>query len=247
MKDVIATVNSVELINHNVYEVILNVADTTFIAGQYLMVSLPTGEKVPYSIGSAPHTLPELTLYILVSDPSSLANKVIDYIRSQDSINIKIPGGDCHLECDAFKQNTPEQKAKHVLLIAGGTGFAQMKSAYESLIEQNYQGHVSFYWGVRTPDDIFMADWIKQAQEDHTFTLDVVVNEADEHWQGRTGWLYEAVIADHPDLSNSVAFISGSVNMVYGTLDQLELQGLSQENCFSDVFAFAAHPNKPKL
>ncbi|REG85133.1 NAD(P)H-flavin reductase [Marinomonas pollencensis] len=242
MKDVTAKVSSVELINHNVYEVKLETEETTFIAGQYLMIVLPTGEQVPYSIGSAPHTLPTLTLFILVSDPDSLAQKVIDHIRASDSITVKMPGGDSHLESGAFVEDV-----EHILLIAGGTGFSQMKSLYDSLIEQKFKGHVSLYWGLRTPKDIFMQEWIQQAQDSHTFSLDVVVNEADQEWQGRTGWLYEAVLEDHPDLSNSVAFISGSVGMVYGTLDQLETKGLQKERCFSDVFAYAPHPDKPEL
>ena len=242
MKDVTAKVSSVELINHNVYEVKLETEETTFIAGQYLMVVLPTGEQVPYSIGSAPHALPTLTLFILVSDPSSLAQKVIDHIRASDSITVKMPGGDSHLESGAFIEDV-----EHILLIAGGTGFSQMKSLYDSLIEQNFKGHVSLYWGLRTPSDIFMQEWIQQAKEQHTFSLDVVVNEADQAWQGRTGWLYEAVLEDHPDLSNSAAFISGSVGMVYGTLDHLETKGLNKDRCFSDVFAYAPHPDKPEL
>ncbi|MBJ7556744.1 NAD(P)H-flavin reductase [Marinomonas spartinae] len=246
MKDVIATVNSVALINHNVYEVTLQVEEMTFIAGQYLMIALPSGEKVPYSIGSAPHELPKLSLYILVSEPDSLAQKVIEHIKNQVTIQLKIPGGDCHIACDAFQQHA--QQAKPVLLIAGGTGFAQMKSIYESLQAQNYQGNISFYWGVRTPEDVFMTDWIQQAQHQHTTaSFNVVVNEANMDWQGRTGWLYEAILEDHPDLSDSLAIFSGSVNMVYGTLDQLENHYLKTENCLSDVFAFAPHPNKPVL
>ena len=242
MKDVTAKVSSVELINHNVNEVTLEMDETSFIAGQYLMIVLPTGEQVPYSIGSAPHALPTLTLYILVSEPSSLAQKVIEHITNNKSITVKMPGGDSHLESGAFIEG-----ADHILLIAGGTGFSQMKSLYDSLIEQQFKGHVSLYWGLRTPGDIFMHEWIKQAQEEHTFSLDIVVNEADKEWQGRTGWLYEAVLEDHPDLNNSVAFISGSVGMVYGTLDQLETKGLTKERCFSDVFAYAPHPNKPTV
>lgn len=242
MKDVTAKVSSVELINQNVYEVQLEIDETPFIAGQYLMIVLPTGEQVPYSIGSAPHVLPIITLYILVADTSSLAHSVMEYIRSSETIKIKMPGGDCHLESGAFVAD-----AEHILLIAGGTGFSQMKSLYDSLIDKNFKGHVSLYWGLRTPEDIFMHDWVKKAQDEHTFSLDIVVNEGNESWKGRTGWLYEAVLEDHPDLSKSVAFISGSVGMVYGTLDQLESKGLTQDRCYSDVFAYAPHPTKSKL
>ena len=242
MEDVAAIVSSIELINQNVYEIQLEIDDTPFIAGQYLMIVLPTGEQVPYSIGSAPHALPVITLYIRVADPSSLANKVIEHIQSNKNILIKMPGGDCHLESGSFVED-----AENILLIAGGTGLSQMKSLYDSLIELDLKGHVSLYWGLKTPHDMFIKAWVEAAQDAHTFSLEVVVNEADETWQGRTGWLHEAVLKDHPDLSNSIAFISGSVGMVYGTLDRLALRGLTKENCFSDVFAYAPHTDKRSL
>ena len=242
MEDITAKVNTVELINKDVYQITLQVNDLSFIAGQYLMVVLPTGEQVPYSIGSAPHELPHVTLYILVSDAESLAHKVVEHIRSNESITIKAPGGDCHLQ-NGVLNSSPE----HILLLAGGTGFAQIKSLYSALVEQKFAGKVSFYWGVRSADDVFAQNWLRNAQESTPFSLDIIVNNENDEWQGRTGWLYEAVLTDHPNLSTSVAFISGSVGMVYGTLDQLELKGLDQSRCFSDVFSYAPRPEKPSL
>jgi len=242
MKEITATVNNVELINQNVYQITLITEDLTFTAGQYVMIMLATGEQVPYSIGSAPHELPYLTLYILAPDATSLANKVIEHVQSNKTIRIKAPGGDCHL-ANGILESNPE----HILLLAGGTGFAQIKSLFSALVEQNFSGNVSFYWGLRTANDVFSQDWLEEAHKYSPFTLDVIVNEKGDNWQGRSGWLYEAVLADHPDLSNSVAFLCGSVGMVYGTLDQLEPKGLRAERCFSDVFAYAPHPDKPVL
>ena len=242
MKDITAKVNTVELINKDVYQITLQVDGFSFKAGQYLMVTLPTGEQVPYSIGSAPHELPYLTLYILVSDPESLASKVVEHMKSNDSVIIKAPGGDCHIQ-NGVLDTDPE----HILLIAGGTGFAQVKSLFEDLVARDFQGKVSFYWGVRTFEDTFAHAWLENAKTDAKFALNIIVNDENKKWHGRTGWLYEAVLADHSDLSKSVAFISGSVGMVYGTFDQLELKGLTKDRCFSDVFAYAPHPTKPQL
>lgn len=242
MKEITAQVNSVELINQNVYRITLQVEDLTFYAGQYIMVMLPTGEQVPYSIGSAPHELPNLILYVLVSDTTSLAHKVVEHIQSNDQISIKAPGGNCHTQNGVL-----ESEPKHLLLVAGGTGFAQIKSVFSSLVEQNYKGKVSFYWGLRTAEDMFANEWLEEAHKYSPFTLDIIVNEKSDHWHGKNGWLYEAILNDHPDLSGYAAFISGSVGMVYGTLDQLELKGLNKAQCYSDVFAYAPHPEKPEL
>ncbi|TPE48086.1 NAD(P)H-flavin reductase [Maribrevibacterium harenarium] len=236
MEQVQAKVNGVHLLNNNVYQVDLSVADVNFIAGQYLMICLPTGEKVPYSIGSAPHQLPHITLYILVTDETSLAATVIRTLNHNEEVTLMIPGGDANIANGALDKQ-PEQ----VLLLAGGTGFAQMKSIFEHLDHSGYAGKVCLYWGLRSQEDVFLQDWLAT---EHRFDLQVVLNEGAEGWSGRTGWLYEAVLADHPDLSRSVAFISGSVGMVYGTLDHLEAAGLATENAYSDVFAYAPRPAK---
>jgi CDP-4-dehydro-6-deoxyglucose reductase len=237
VNEVIAKVNKVELINQNVYQVSLDVPVDSFIAGQYLMIQLPSGESVPYSIGSAAHELPSLQLYILVADDASLAFKVISYLQDNESVNLKIPGGDCHIDNGSLSNDVD-----HVLLVAGGTGFAQMKSMYDALAEQKFQGKVSLYWGVRTPEDSFLNDWITSKDN-----ISLVANEADADWSGTRGWLYEKIIADHTDLSRCVAFVSGSPGMVYGTLDQLEGAGLAHDASFSDVFAYAPRPEKPQL
>jgi len=87
-------------------------------------------------------------------------------------------------------------------------------------------------------------DWIKDHQSPENFHIHVVVNEKSDDWDGRTGWLYEAILEDHLELADSHAFISGSVGMVYGTLDQLEARGIQEANCHSDVFAYAPRPSK---
>lgn len=236
MKDVNAKVIRVESLNSTVFKVDLEVRNTTFIAGQYLMIALPSGEKVPYSIGSAPYELPTLTLYILVSDEAFLASKVIEHIQHSESIDLILPGGDAHIE------QTPSDLTDPLLLIAGGTGFAQMKSIFDDLVHKGYSNPVHFYWGLRTSADTFVMDWINNHQSPDNFHVHVIVNESSNDWNGRTGWLYEAVIEDHLELTNSHAFISGSVGMVYGTLDQLEAKGIQADNCHSDVFAYAPRP-----
>lgn len=236
MKDINARVIDVKLLNSNVYQVELEVAEQTFIAGQYLMIALPTGEKVPYSIGSAPEALPKLTLYILVSDDASLAFKVVEHLKQNTTVSLLLPGGDAHIGRLTTPMNAP------LLLIAGGTGFAQMKSLFDHLVQSNYTSDVHFYWGLRTVDDLFLLDWVQNHGAPSNFHLHLVVNEANASWSGRTGWLYEAILEDHHDLSHSHAFISGSVGMVYGTLDKLEEKGFLEANCYADVFAYAPRP-----
>lgn len=231
MNDVIATVNKVELVNQNVYEIKLHVGIDRFKAGQHLLIQLPTGETVPYSIGSAPSELPEVTLYILVAEVDSLAGKVVQYLQNNNEVSLKMAAGDCHVDNGAITDSV-----EHILLLAGGTGFAQMKSMYDALTEKGLHEKITLYWGVRTPQDIFLNEWVSESDN-----IEIIVNEADESWQGATGWLYEKVIADQK-LKNAVVYVSGSPAMVYGTLDKLEEAGLPRQSSYSDVFAYAPRP-----
>lgn len=232
MNEVIATVNKVSLINQNVYQINLIVPVENFLAGQYLLIQLPTGESVPYSIGSAPHELPEINLYILVAEAGSLAEKVVNYLQQNSEVTVKIAAGDCHIENGAITEAT-----ERILLVAGGTGFAQVKSMYDSLMLIQPNAEVVLYWGVRTVQDVFLQDWIEQSNQ-----IKVVVGEVDASWKGATGWLYEQIIAEQ-HFKNSVVYISGSPAMVYGTLDKLEEAGLPRSASYSDVFAYAPRPD----
>ena len=44
---------------------------------------------------------------------------------------------------------------------------------------------------------------------------------------------------DLDDLTNISVYVSGSVGMVYATLDSFMDRGMPEENMFSDVFSFA--------
>ncbi len=232
MNEIMAMVNKVKLINHNVYEIGLTAQAGSFLAGQYLLIPLPTGETVPYSIGSAPHELPELTLYILVTAVDSLAGQVVrhleNHLQSKKQIKLVMPSGDCHT-----KSADINTKIEKILLIAAGTGIAQMKSMYSSLMLQKPEAQVLLYWGLNTEADIFLRSW---CDSDENITL--VVNNPNQGWQGASGWLYEKILADH-NFHNTLVFVSGSPAMVYGTLDKLEAAGLASDASYSDVFAYA--------
>jgi len=64
----------------------------------------------------------------------------------------------------------------------------------------------------------------------------------EEHWEGRTGLVHEAILADHPDLSGYGVYACGSVRMVEAARPAFVAQGLSEDACYSDAFVPAARP-----
>src|SRR5690606_32510382 len=68
-------------------------------------------------------------------------------LETKQSVSLSLPYG------EACLTRLPE---KPVVLIAAGTGFAQMKSIAEYLFAQQFGLPVSLYWGVRKADDMYL-------------------------------------------------------------------------------------------
>ena len=95
------------------------------------------------------------------------------------------------------------------------------------------------YWGVVTPEDLYLDDYFKAAADHAKITYTPVVSTDHQTWTGRVGLVGEAVQQDIKNLNDHLIFVSGSPGMVYGTLDHFTATGFDPENMRSDVFDYA--------
>jgi CDP-4-dehydro-6-deoxyglucose reductase len=64
---------------------------------------------------------------------------------------------------------------------------------------------------------------------------------AEDAWQGRTGFVHQAVMADHPKLKDFQAYACGSPAMVNAARDDFSAKcHLPEEEFFADSFTSAA-------
>ena len=202
---------------------------SAFSAGQYL--SLTVGEKAfPFSIANAPGA-DHLELHIKATENSADSALVEQFLDGHpSSVTIAYPLGNC------FLNQLPEQP---VILIAAATGITQIKSLFDWLITQQYAQKVHLYWGVVTPEELYLDDYFKTAAAGPNITYTPVVSREDTNWLGRTGLVGEAVQHDLKNLNDHLIFVSGSPGMVYGTLDLFTATGFDAKNMRSDVFDYA--------
>ena len=88
-----------------------------------------------------------------------------------------------------------------------------------------------------------LLELAERGQRAHAnFHLVPVLSHAtpEDEWQGRTGLVHEAMLADFPDLSGHDVYVCGSVKMVEAAVPAFIAQGLSEEVCFSDAFVPSA-------
>lgn len=203
-----------------------------FFAGQYLALHLP-GKEEPhfFSIASRPG-IRELELHIQADPHLEKALEVVQYLQKNTLISVSLPYG---------KSCLSEIPGRPLILIAAGTGFAQMKSIIEHLLANECDKPIALYWGVRQESELYHKALAEQwlAQYSHiSFTpliSDIEDNQSVEHHHK----LAKAVMADHSDYGESLVFVSGSPRLVYTIMDDLVEAGLPESQFFSDVLEYA--------
>jgi CDP-4-dehydro-6-deoxyglucose reductase, E3 len=201
-----------------------------YYAGQYVMLERENGEKSAFSLASAPHAGRDLELHVLVREDS--ARRLIEQLQRNAMIRVEMPFGDTHLS------QLPDGP---LVLIAAGTGMAQMHSLIEHCREKGFPHPVHLYWGVRRPEDFYTLEEWDAWQSIPNLHLHKVVSDLCG-WEGRCGLLHEAVCEDIHELSAVYVYASGSPAMVYGTLDALVAAGMDAHQMRADVFAYSPRP-----
>ncbi|MBU3055019.1 CDP-6-deoxy-delta-3,4-glucoseen reductase [Pseudomonas indica] len=196
-------------------------------AGQYLLLRRDDGESSAFSLASSPLSGRELELHILAREPSAI--RLIEQLRRDGMARVQLPFGDTHLA---------ELPDGPLVLIAAGTGMAQMHSLIEYCRAAGFAHPVHLYWGVRRPEDFYQLSHWDEWRSLPNLHLHKVVSDACG-WDGRCGMLHEAVREDFKDLKPLHVYASGSPAMVYATLDALVEAGMDAHQMRADVFAYA--------
>jgi NAD(P)H-flavin reductase len=230
-----ATVESLQPLAPDVMRVMLKLEDgpIEFYAGQYINVILEDGAKRSFSFATAPQVHDRIELHIRLIPGGRFTTHVFEKLRPGDRLRFEGPLGAFFL-----RENTD----KPMIFVAGSTGFAPVKSMLEYAFSRGMKRPLFLYWGVRRPQDLYLASLPEQWANEHAnFRFVPVVSEprpADD-WQGRTGLVHEAILADFPSLAGYQVYACGSVGMVEAAHPAFRARGLDQDDCFSDVFRLA--------
>jgi CDP-4-dehydro-6-deoxyglucose reductase len=100
------------------------------------------------------------------------------------------------------------------------------------------------YWGVSSLKDFYMKElperWAR-AHDNFKFIPVVSAPASEDHWEGRTGNVHEAILQDFPNMTGYMVYACGSVGMVESAHAAFLQKGLAEDRCFSDAFNFAPH------
>ncbi|VAW87917.1 2-polyprenylphenol hydroxylase and related flavodoxin oxidoreductases / CDP-6-deoxy-delta-3,4-glucoseen reductase-like [hydrothermal vent metagenome] len=222
----------------DVMRVYLKLPDSSrmqFLAGQYIDILLRDGRRRSFSLANAPHDDALIELHIRYIDGGEFTDHVFRDMKEKEMLRIEGPLGGFFLR---------EESPRPMIFVAGGTGFAPVKGIIEHALAENIDRPVHLYWGARAEVDLYLNELPKEWAERGVVNYVPVLSDANEsdQWQGRDGYVHQAVLNDFPDLSGYDVYAGGPPVMVSAARDAFSAQGLSEENFFYDAFEFSKKP-----
>ena len=211
-----------------------------FRAGQYIEFLLRDGKRRSYSLATAPDQNQPLSLHIRHMPGGVFTDQVFSTMKERDILRFEGPLGTFFVR---------EDSDKPMVLLASGTGFAPIKAIVEHLQAQGSQRAMTLYWGGRRPQDLYMDGLCRQwAATMPNFRYVPVVSNAlpEDGWQGRSGFVHAAVMADLPDLSGHQVYACGAPIVVESAKRDFVAQcQLPEDEFYADAFTSEADLNQP--
>lgn len=205
--------------------------------GQYLELKLDDDTWVPFSIANAHRGDGSIELHIQHWPERANSRRLRELLQDSARLTVRLPGGECVLD---------PASPRPLLLVAAGTGFAQMKALLEAAFAADRAVPVMFWWAVRERRDFYLESLAREWAQTHAnFTFHAVTETAldadfaGERVYGHRGRVDQALAATFDDVSGYDVYLSGSPGMVYACVDTLAPLGLDPGRVFSDVFAYA--------
>ena len=207
-------------------------------AGQYVEFILRDGSRRSYSMANAPHTQedkPGIELHLRHLPGGKFTDHVFTAMKEKDILRMEGPFGSFFLR---------EDSDKPMILLASGTGFAPIKAIIEHLQHSKSERHAELYWGCRSKADLYLHDWALQAARTlPNLRYIPVLSEPkpEDAWTGRTGFVHQAVMHDHPNLMNHQVYACGVPIMVESAKhDFVTKSGLPDDEFYADAFTSEA-------
>jgi CDP-4-dehydro-6-deoxyglucose reductase len=206
-----------------------------FDPGHYLDILLDGGRRRSFSIASPPHDSALLELHVRRVAGGGFTEHLFDALPVGSLLRIEGPIG----------QFVYRESQAPLLMIAGGTGFAPLKSMLRHVLEGGIDRPIHLYWGARQPHDIYEEElvltWARQYPQ---LRFTAVLSEATETKapHHRLGWVHEAVLADHANLNPFDVYAAGPPALVEAIRASFPRHGVREGRLFFDSFDYASDP-----
>jgi len=201
----------------------------TYLPGQHMNVLLADGSHRSFSMASTPDG--NIADFHVRRIPGGrFTDILLPQLQPGDMLDVELPHG-------TFRYH--EEDYRSLVMVATGTGLSPIKSILESLMNDPDCPPIWLYWGMRTEGDLYLHDEIPRwASRLYEFQYVPVLSRASEAWAGRRGYVQDAVLEDHRDMSEHAIYLCGSPNMISDAKQAFLARGASVDHIYVDGFNF---------
>ena len=122
---------------------------------------------------------------------------------------------------------------RDAVFLATGTGITPLYPMLKQYaVEGSGDAHLVF--GERDQEHLIFRESLDQLRAEHeNVTVDYVLSEADEAWNGRTGHVQDHLLDALDDLEDTDFYVCGVPQMVVETEELLESEGVDEEHVYT--------------
>lgn len=210
--------------------------EISFKPGQFIQLKAPlyegNDEEVyrAYSIASSAADKTHIELFIGYVPGGRATTYVHQHLKVGDAVQINGPYGDFYYQDDNDRE---------MILVAVGTGIAPIISILNHMKEEKIQRKAVFYFGAKTPSDLFLLDYFKDLEETlYDFKFIPTLSRVDEEhsWTGERGRVNNALDTYLIDPNHKEAYLCGNPPMIQSVMTSLKAKGLDEELIYFDEF-----------
>ena len=198
--------------------------DISFTPGQVAVLEVEGAGRCYFAIASAPEDDELEFLVKLSNDPACKA------------LYETKPGGAVRLvEIAGHGFDLKAQEGRDLVFVAMGTGVAPLRSALRTVLPRAEKyGQIVVLYGVRTPEDFCYRDETETWRAAGVELRQVISRPDGYEWSGQTGYVQSLLDKVLPSLSDPVALVCGSRQMIEQTRDRLHEMGFEPERILTN-------------
>jgi NAD(P)H-flavin reductase len=195
-------------------------ARVEYLPGQVAMLRAGENERAYYfAFASAPE---DADLEFLVKRPGGDGGQAIYHLGEGARVELtRVVGHGFPLDA---------HKGKDLIMIAMGTGIAPLRSTLRHALSRTDEfGQLVMLYGARTPDDFCYRDETETWKAAGVELRQVISRPDGYEWAGSTGYVQSLLDNVLPNLTEPLALVCGSTEMITHTRDRLQEMGLPPE------------------
>ncbi len=200
-----------------------------FVAGQYVTLRVPhCNVRRSYSLANSPTDRRRIELHVRREPDGEATDRwLFRDVALGQQVDVSGPYGGFLLRLD---------RPEPVIMIAGGTGLAPIKSMIRYVLEQGHLQDLCLYQGADTAADLYDVEFFRELADAYPQQFSYVPCLSGESWSGARGLATDVVTADFSRARGHVAYVCGPRAMVEASVKALIALRVPSRDIFRETF-----------